>query len=1501
MTEPTAATADLPNLPAGAPAAAGEEVFVFPASSGQRRLWFIDRLEPGSPLYNIPLALRLTGGLDEPALAAALAEIVRRHEALRTTFDVEDDEPVQVVAPPGAFHVETIDLAAMPAAERREEARRLAAAEAARPFDLERGPLLRATLLRLGGEVPEHHLLLTLHHIVADGWSLSVLAQELSALYAARRGRRSSPLPELPIQYADFAAWQRERLESGLRAEQMAYWRAQLGDAPRLLELPLARPRPAVRSHAGRRAVRALPAAAAAALRELCHREGVTPFMALFAAFQALLARTTGQRDLIVGTPIANRGAAETEGLIGLFVNTLALRVRVESGAGFRALLHQVRDAAVAAYAHQDLPFEELVEELAPERSLSHHPLVQAVFGMGDGAGTAPELAGLLVEPLAGEHGTVKFDLALTVEEGAGGLVARLDGSADLYDAAALARLLASFAALLEAALAAPERRLGELPLWDAALAHRTLVEWNDTAAALPEGGSALALFARAAAGAPEAPALLAAAGDAPEVVTYGALDRWSDRLAGRLRGLMEVGASTRRGAGPETRVAVAMEHAPARIAALLAVWKAGGAYVSLDPADPAERRAFQLADCGAPLLLVAAGARVEAPEGVRVVEVEACDDGSGEEGEEATAAAALPPLPDADRLAYVIYTSGSSGRPKGVEITHGGLLNLVAWHQAAYGVTAADRATQLAGVGFDASVWELWPYLAAGAALAIPPADLRADPARLVPWLADQGVTLAFLPTALAELALAEPWPAGAPLRALLVGGDRLHRPPPAVLPFRLVNHYGPTECSVVATCGDVEPAPADAAADAAAPPPIGRPISNTRLVLVDADGQPVPPGVPGELWLGGAGLARGYLGRPDLTAERFVPDPFSGEAGRAPLPHRRPRSGCCPDGAVEFLGRIDQQVKVRGFRIELGEIEAALAACPGVREAAVVAREDARGRQAAGRLRGAGGGAAAGSRPRCARCLRERLPEYMVPAAFVALPAPAAHRRTARWTAGPCRRRRRWPAPRARARRRSLPPRSCWPASGPRCCGLERVGRRRRLLRPRRPLAAARPRSPRACARPSASSCRCARSSRRRRWRTSPPAVEAALRAGAGRRGSAARARCRATARLPALLRPGAALVPRPLEPGSPAYNMPAALRLRGRARPGRPARRASREVVRRHEALRTAFAADPGGGPGVAQVIAPALALPLPLVDLAAADGEAELGRLAAAEAARPFDLARGPLLRATLLRLARRRPRPAARPCTTSSPTAGRWACCCASWRPSTARPSPAPPSPLPPLAVQYADFAVWQRRLAGRRGAGAAARLLARGARGRAAGAGAARRPAAPGGAELPRRARRGSRLPPEPAAALAALGRRRGATLFMALLAGFQTLLPRFTGQRRPRSSARRSPTATRREVEGLIGFFVNTLVLRGRPVRRPAVPRAARAAPARRRSPPTPTRTCRSRSWSRSCSREREPDALAALPGHVRCCRTRRWRRRSCRGSPSSRSRSRARPRSST
>ncbi|HVF61872.1 MAG TPA: amino acid adenylation domain-containing protein, partial [Thermoanaerobaculia bacterium] len=968
MAETTAATADPLNLLAGDPAAAGEEVFVFPASSGQRRLWFIDRLEPGSPLYNIPLALRLTGRLDEPALAAALGEIVRRHEAVRTTFDVEDDEPVQVVAPPGAFHLETIDLAAMPAAERREEARRLAAAEGARPFDLERGPLLRATLLRLGGEVPENHLLLTLHHIVADGWSLGVLAQELSALYAARRDRRSSPLPELPIQYADFAAWQHERLESGLRAQQMAYWRAQLGDAPRLLELPLARPRPAVRSHAGRRAVRALPPAAAAALRELCQREGVTPFMALFAAFQALLARTTGQSDLIVGTPIANRDAAETEGLIGLFVNTLALRTRVEGGASFRALLHQVRDAAVAAYAHQDLPFEELVEELAPERSLSHHPLVQAVFGLGDGAGTAPELAGLLVEPLAGEHGTVKFDLALTVEEGGGGLVARLDGSADLYDAAALARLLESFAALLAAALAAPEQRVAELPLWNAALTHQTLVEWNDTAAAPPEAGSALALFARAAANVPEAPALLAAAGEVPEIVTYDALDRWADRIARRLLAL---------GVGPETRVAVAMEHAPARIAALLAVWKAGGAYVSLDPADPAERRAFQLADCGAPLLLVAAGSRVEAPEGVRVAEVAR----EGDDGDDAE----LPPLPDADRLAYVIYTSGSTGRPKGVEITHGGLLNLVAWHQAAYGVTAADRATQLAGVGFDASVWELWPYLAAGAAVAIPPAEVRADPARLVPWLADRGVTLAFLPTALAELALAEPWPAGAPLRALLVGGDRLHRPPPPGLSFRLVNHYGPTECSVVATCGAVEPAPADSVDDTAAPPPIGRPIANTRLVLVDADGRPVPPGVPGEGWLGGTGLARGYLGRPDFTAERFVPDPFSGEPGA-----RLYRTGdllrLLPGGAVEFLGRIDQQVKVRGFRIELGEVETLLGSHPGVRQAVAVVREDVPGdrRLVAYAMPAEPAPAAA----ELTAFLAERLPEYMVPSALVLLP---------------------------------------------------------------------------------------------------------------------------------------------------------------------------------------------------------------------------------------------------------------------------------------------------------------------------------------------------------------------------------------------------------------------------------------------------------------------------------------------------------------------------------
>ncbi|HYN21122.1 MAG TPA: amino acid adenylation domain-containing protein, partial [Thermoanaerobaculia bacterium] len=852
-----------------------EEVYVLPVSSAQRRLWFVDRMEPGSPLYNVPAAWRLRGPLDPAELEAALNGILARHEVLRTTFEVENGEPVQVVRPHQPRPLPLIEVSAFIEEELR--------AEAARPFDLDRGPLFRALLLRRAPD--DHVLLVTFHHIVSDGRSLALFGRELSALYQS-----SSALLDLPIQYADFAAWQRDWLAGGEMEAQLAWWRERLADAPPVQEIPMAGPRPAVRSHRGAWRLRALPAVPA--VEELGRREGASPFVALLAAFQALLFRLTpysGRTDVIVGTPIDNRAGEETERLMGLFVNTLALRTDFAGDPTFREVLGRVRRVALEAYAHQDLPFERLVEELRPERDLNHDPVVQVVFGIQDGADPL-HLAGLDVEPLEVHHGQVKLDLAMTVERGRG---ARIDYDADLFDAAAVDRLLDSFAALIEGAAENPDLLISDLPVLNETQRRQVLLDWNVTHEDPKPGPAAIHEWFEAwAERTPEAPALIAEDG----TFSYAELDARANRLAHHL---MESGV------GPETRVAIVMRHSPNRIVALLAVLKAGGVYVSLDPLDPPERRASILEDCGAEVVIEA------------LPELDACP-------------SIRPAIRvEGEQLAYVIYTSGSTGRPKGVEVPHRGLVNLVRWHRRIYGVALDDRAPQMAGEGFDASVWELWPYLASGAAVVFPPGEARGNPAKLVPWLADAGITLCFLPTPVAELALDEPWPEDLRLRALLVGGDRLRRRPDGRHRFRLVNHYGPTESSVVATWGDVAP-------EGSTAPPIGRPIDRTRVYVLDRSGVPVPAGVAGELCLGGESLARGYLGRPDLTAERFVP----AEEG-----HRLYRTGDLvrhrADGEIEFLGRIDHQVKIRGVRIELGEIEAVLAQHPEVRESVVTVRE--------------------------------------------------------------------------------------------------------------------------------------------------------------------------------------------------------------------------------------------------------------------------------------------------------------------------------------------------------------------------------------------------------------------------------------------------------------------------------------------------------------------------------------------------------------------------------
>ncbi|HEY0514542.1 MAG TPA: amino acid adenylation domain-containing protein [Thermoanaerobaculia bacterium] len=885
-----------------------------PLSFAQERLWLIDRMTPGRTAYNIALALAVRGDLSVPALAAALGEAVRRHETLRTTFREREGRPVQVIAPAAAgtaARLPRVDLSGLPAGSRAAATRRLAGEEAARPFDLERGPVLRATLLEIAAG--EHALLLDIHHIAADGWSMGVLIAEIAALYGAALAGAPSPLPELPVQYADFAVWQRRWLSGEVLERQLAYWRERLADAP-ALALPTDRPRPA-RSFAGAIERFSLGAERTAALAALARRHGATLFMALLAAFEALLGRTTAQDDVVVGSPIANRNRAESEGLIGFFVNSLVLRGDLRGDPAFRGLLARTLRMALEAYGHQDLPFERLVEELRPERRLAQNPLFQVVCALQNAPLGRIDLPGLSLAPVDYDCTTTRFDLELMFWEVGDGLVGQITYSSDLFDPATVRRLARHLETLIGAALADPGLPLSRLPLLAGPERHQLLREWNDTACGEP-ASDVVALFERRAVQAPEAPAVVWVEG----TLTYGELDLRAGRLARRLRAL---------GVGPDVPVGLYAPRSPEMVIGALAALKAGAAYVPLDPAHPADRLAFVVRESRMPVVLAAAAGLDEAWEGVRIVPIAAA--GTGEPLAETVAA---PP----ESLAYVIYTSGSTGRPKGVEISRAGLANLVRWHLATYGVTERDRATQVASPSFDAAVWEVWPYLAAGAALHVPDEETRLLPERLLAGLAAEGITLCFLPTPLAEQLLdaaERGLPPGLCLRALLVGGDRLVRVPRRPLPFALVNHYGPTESSVVATWAPV------AVPAGGRPPAIGRPVDGTRTYVLDRGLDPAPAGVPGELAIAGAGLARGYLGRPDLTAERFVPDPFASAGERMYRTGDLARQA--PDGALEFLGRLDHQVKVRGFRIELGEIEGVLARHPEVDESAVALREEA------------------------------------------------------------------------------------------------------------------------------------------------------------------------------------------------------------------------------------------------------------------------------------------------------------------------------------------------------------------------------------------------------------------------------------------------------------------------------------------------------------------------------------------------------------------------------
>ena len=922
-----------------------EEVFIFPVSYAQQRLWFLEQLVPSNPFYNVSTTVRLTGPLNVAALQQTFNEIVRRHEALRTTFRLVDAQPVQAIAPRLSVALPVIELQKLPAAERSQRVQQLTIQEAQRPFKLAQGPLLRVQLLQL--DAAEYVLLLTMHHIVSDGWSIGVLIHELEVLYAAFATGQPSPLAELPIQYADFAQWQRQWLQGKVFSTQLIYWQQQLNNLT-VLQLPTDRPRPAVQSYQGATQYLELPLNLSQALESLSQQAGVTLFITLLAAFQTLLYRYTGQTDIAVGSPIANRNRSEIESLIGFFVNTLVLRTRLDGNPTFQELLGRVREVALGAYAHQDLPFERLVEALQPERDLSYTPLFQVMFALQSAPTPTLDLVGLNLNFSEVESRTAKFDLTLSMENTEQGLKGSLEYSTDLFDAATIAAMLAHLQTLLAGIVAQPEQRLSDLPLLSEAEHRQLLVEWNDTQAEYPKHLCIHQLFEAQVEQTPDAIAVYD-----NEQLTYYELNKRSNQLAHYLQAL---------GVRPEVLVGICVERSWQIIVAMLGILKAGAAYLPLDPAYPPERLAFMLEDAQVRVLITQqhtasisshfgggemGGWGDGEVEGYQKQKLIVCIDCGWEtiaqQSEDNPVSGAI-----ASNLAYVIYTSGSTGKPKGVLIEHGSLLNLIFWHQKQFEVTPSDRATQIAGAAFDACGWEIWPYLTAGASIYFCNED-RTSPIRLRDWLLEREITLSFLPTPLAEAVLALDWPRESALRILLTGGDKLQQSP-SCLPFTVVNNYGPTENSVVTTSGVVNRGVGHRAwgighgAVQIETPTIGRPIANTQVYLLDSQLQPVPIGARGELYIGGDGLARGYLNQPELTAERFIPHPYSSQPGTR-LYNTGDLARYRPDGTIEFLGRIDEQVKIRGYRIELGEIEAVLTQHSAVQQTAVVVREDVPG----------------------------------------------------------------------------------------------------------------------------------------------------------------------------------------------------------------------------------------------------------------------------------------------------------------------------------------------------------------------------------------------------------------------------------------------------------------------------------------------------------------------------------------------------------------------------
>ncbi|NEO98537.1 MAG: amino acid adenylation domain-containing protein [Symploca sp. SIO2E9] len=941
-----------------------------PLSSAQQRLWFLDQMEPGSPLYNVPGAVRLNGSLDVVAFERSFNEIVRRHESLRTTFEVVDAQPVQAIAPTFRLALPILDWRHLREDEREAEIQRLADEEAQQPFDLAKGPLLRLTLVHL--DESEYVLLLTMHHIVSDAWSMGIFIQELSKLYEAFSTGQPSPLPELPIQYTDFAVWQKQWLSGEVPQNQLNYWRSQLQGAPELLQLPTDCPRPNIQTYRGTTQSFSLDSDLTQKLQTLSRESGTTLFMTLLAAFATLLYRYSGQEDILIGSPIANRNRWEIESLIGFFVNTLVLRTRFEDNPSMKDLLVRVRETTIKAYEHQDVPFEQLVQALQPQRSLSHSPLFQVMFVLQNAPMREVELLGVTLTQLERESTIAKFDLTLSITETDRGLVGEWEYNTDLFDRSTIERMAAHFQNLLSAIVENPQLPVAELPLLSEAERHQLLVEWNDTKSEYPSDKCIHHLFKEQVEKTPDAVAVVFE----NQQLTYQQLNQRANQLAHHLLSL---------GVKAEGLVGICVERSLKMVVGLLGILKAGGTYVPLDPSYPQERLSYILADSRVEVLLTQQSLLESLPEHQAKVVCLDTDWEAIEQHSQENLEAGV----SSDNLAYVIYTSGSTGQPKGVQISHHSVVNFLNSMSYFPGLTQGDTFYAVTTISFDIAALELYLPLTVGAKVVVASHEIASNPDGLLSELSSSKITVMQATPATWQMLLTGGWSSNYPLK-VLCGGEALS----AQLAHQILetgselwNLYGPTEATIWSTIYQVRANKAVTTTKDAFSA-IGRPIANTQIYILDKHLQPLPIGVQGELYIGGDGLARGYLNRSELTQEKFIPNPFDNSnfnSQKSKLYKTGDLARYLPDGNIEYLGRLDHQVKIRGFRIELGEIESVLNTHPQIEQAIVIAIEDTTGNK---RLVAY---VVTSKKSLTSNQLREflfsKLPEYMVPNAFITL----------------------------------------------------------------------------------------------------------------------------------------------------------------------------------------------------------------------------------------------------------------------------------------------------------------------------------------------------------------------------------------------------------------------------------------------------------------------------------------------------------------------------------